>query len=222
MTVSPIPTVGVVTATDLNTDPNVFPKLAGRGFMLSKAPEFSTGIRSAVSKREIRTAWMSAPRWWFKVRHEFLRTLEANPDVGKLLAFFMSRAGRFGFFFFFDETDHSAVDESIGTGTGSATVFQISRTVGKGTPYEYVEPVYALWKAPVVKVAGVTKTYLVDYTVGPWGKLTFAVAPSNGAAVTWTGDFLFVCRFDDDRMDVQQLVSDLWSQDGFEFVSLKP
>jgi uncharacterized protein (TIGR02217 family) len=222
MAVSPVPLVGVVEAADLATHPDVFPMLPGRGFLMTKAPEFSTGLRKATSGREVRTAWMSAPRWWFKVRHEFLRNLAAKPEVGAMLAFFMSRLGRFGFFFYFDETDHTAEDQVFGVGDGGRRTFQMVRTVGAGTPYSYIEPVYALWKRPVVKVGGVVKVYGADYVIEPWGRLVFSAAPASGAALTWTGDFLFVCRFDDDRLDLAQLSVDLWSQDGFEFVSLKP
>lgn len=222
MSIAPDPTVGIVTAADLNTDGSVFPILKGRDFTQGKTPSWTTGVRESANGRLIRASWMSSPIWEFSIRHNVLRDTAALPEVQSILAFFNNRQGRYGFFFYLDPDDYTATDQAIGTGTGSQTVFQFKRAVGPGTPYAYVEPVFALWENPVVKVAGVTKALGSDYTVSPWGVLTFAVAPTLGQAVTWTGKFLFVCSFLDDKLTVTQLVNLLWSQDGLEFRSLKP
>jgi uncharacterized protein (TIGR02217 family) len=218
----PYPTVGLVTGADLSLNADVFPDLPGRDFIQTKAPIFATGVKTSASGRETRDAKFSAPRWAFKVRHNFLRDLAAKPEVQKLLAFFMSRQGKFGFFFYLDEDDYQVAEYQFGTGDGTTKTFQLSRPIAPGTPYSYVEPVYAVWETPTVKKAGVAQTYTTHYTIGAGGKITFVTAPTAGQALTWAGKFLYVCRFDVDRLDIEQIVKTLWSQDGLPFISIKP
>jgi hypothetical protein len=48
----------------------------------------------------------------------------------------------------------------------------------------------------VVKVNGVTKTIVSDYTISATGLITFGSAPANGHAITVTGEFDVPVRFD--------------------------
>lgn len=220
--IAPYPTRGIVAAAtkaELYTDPDVFPHLPGRDFVASKGPSWSTGVKRAASGREVRSAAWSTPIWEFKLKHPVLRDLADKPEVGKLLSFFNSRMGRFGFFYYLDEDDNSAPLATFATGDGVTTQFQLSRRLGADTPYVSVEPVYALWGTPTVAVNG---TPTGAFTVDPWGQLKFTTAPADGAAIAWAGQFLYVCRFDQDKLTVEQIVKALWSQDGMTFCSLKP
>ena len=223
MSVAPYPTRGVVTAAtqgDLYTDPDVFPHLPGRDFVSSKGPAWMTGVKRAASGREVRDAAWSAPIWEFKLKHPVLRDLTAKPELQKLLAFFNSRMGRFGFFFYLDEDDYQVTAPTVfGTGDGETDTFQLVRKVAPDTPYASIEPVYALWNAPVITING---TPTVAFTVNPWGQVDFTSPPADGAALAWTGRFLYVCRFDQDKLSVEQIVKALWSQDGMTFCSQKP
>lgn len=225
MTIGPSPTQGFVTAVglaELYDDPNVLPLMPGQDFMVSKAPTFNTGVRQSASGREIRAAYWSASLWNFKIRFNFLREYiedsEGSGEFATLLGFFSSRLGKFGFFYYLDPTDYQAVNETVAQADGVSTNFQLTRTVGGGTPYGFIEPVYGLWNAPVVEVNGV----VTACTANPWGQIVFAAAPAAGALITWSGSFLFVCRFDTDTLDAAQVFSQLWSVDGLPFVSLRP
>lgn len=214
----PYPTRGVVTATDLSTDADVLPVLPGQDFLLSRDPNWSSGVHKTASGRSIRTSFMSSPTYTLKVRHNLLRNRPSLPELAKLVAFFNSRRGRYGAFFALDPEDSAALDEPMGIGDGVTTVFQAQRTVNKGGTYATAEPVYAFWLAPVFKVAGT----ITAATVTPWGVVTFGSAPAVDHAVTWSGSWLWVCAFTQDRLSVAQMVSLLWSQDGLEFESLRP
>lgn len=216
--VLPYPSVGVVTETDLSTSPEVMPELPGQDFMVSKDIEWSTGRRMAGNGRTIRNANFSSPTYHFSIRHNVLRDRPALPELAKLIGFFNSRHGGYGTFFYKDPSAYQVTDEPFGTGDGTTTVFQAQRTVGRGTTYPSIEPVYAFWETPVVKVSGGA----VSVTIDPWGVITFLTPPANAAALTWTGKFLHVCAFDDDTLSVSQIVSDLWSQEGFKFTSQRP
>jgi uncharacterized protein (TIGR02217 family) len=217
MTLSPFPTRGVVTAADLTAlyaDVDVFPYLPGREFVASKAPKWSTGVKTAATGRTIKVGYYSAPTYNFKLKHEFLRNLASKPEVATLLGFFNGRKGRYGFFFYLDAEDYQATDQAFAQGDGVTKTFQMVRTYGGS-----IEPVQAFWNTPVIKIAGVTTA---AFTISPWGVITFTAAPASGAALTWTGSFLWVCGFDDDQLDIGQIVKELWSQDGLPFSSLKP
>ncbi len=59
----------------------------------------------------------------------------------------------------------------------------------------YVRDITLLATAPVIKVAGVTKTVVTDYNIAN-GIVTFTSAPASMAALTWTGEFDVPVRFD--------------------------
>jgi hypothetical protein len=103
------------------------------------------------------------------------------------------------------------------------TTFQLTGTISKGTPYASIEPVYALWNSPsALTVGGVAMAAGTDYSIAPWGVVTFTAAPANGAPIVWSGTFLFVCRFDADTLDFVQEMGPFWSQQGMTFVSIFP
>jgi len=79
----------------------------------------------------------------------------------------------------------SAAGETIATGDGVTTTFQLTRTVAKGTPYAAIEPVYAFWNNPSsLTVGGVAKATPADYSIAPWGVVTFTAAPVNGSGLS--------------------------------------
>lgn len=64
-------------------------------------------------------------------------------------------------------------------------------------------------------------TVAAGFTVGPYGVINFATAPTSGA-VTWSGQFLFLCRFAQDNLDTEQMMLNLWAQKGLSFTSFHP
>lgn len=219
--VLPYPDVGIVTAASLATDDDVFPILPGRDFIVSKTPTWSTTRHRSVSGRTVRVSNFSAPLWRFSIRHNVLRQRIALPELATLLSFFNTRQGQYGFFFFLDPTDYTVTNQGTGTGDGTTTTFQLIRTLNLGGVHSAVEPVYALWEQPVVKINGTTIS-TAAYVVNSWGQLVFTTAPILGGVITWSGKFLHVCHFLDDEMSMEQLTSDLWSSDGLEIESDKP
>ncbi len=205
-------------------DPDVFPTLAGQNFIASKSAKFPpTIIKTAASGREVRVQIASQPTWDFKLTYDFLTN---NPptasDLQTLQAFFLSRNGQAQPFFFYDPFDNAVTSQTIGTGNGSTTALQLCRSVNAGANNAFFENIYAVLGTPVVKVNGVTKTLGTDYTIGAYGVITFTTAPASGAAITWSGQFLFLCRFAQDNLDAEQMVQTLWAQKGLAFQSFHP
>lgn len=225
------PDRGVVTTNPLYSDSEVFPLLPGEEFVASKSPTFSTGVKRAASGREVREAYFSNALYEFKITHEFLRNLTGWEELESLIAFFNSRQGKYGFFYYYDPEDPQVSGVGLAVGDSSTRTFQLLRTRGYGGSYATTEPVYAVWN-PQGGVAGVNPLTVTvggvvqdpsTYSVAPWGLLTFNTAPTAGQTVAWSGCPLYVCRFDQDDLELVQLASLLWSQSkGLTFVSLKP
>ena len=214
------PSRWLLTASDLSTDPDVFPVLPGQEFVAKKSPQWSTGIKRAASGREIRIPYWSFPLWSFQVKYEFLRQRPPSKDeLGQLWAFFNSRQGKAGFFYYLDPNDNQVSNQVVGVGDGLRIGFQLNRTVGANSPSPFVEPVAVIWTQPTVTVGGAATT---AFTIGPYGAIQFSTAPAAGAQIVWSGQFLFLCRFDEDQLDASQMFKDLWSQGGLNFVSIKP
>src|SRR5690606_4166115 len=135
--------------------------------------------------------------------------VKSRADMQAVLAFFEERRGRLHGFLWRDGLDHSsggavpvATDQVIGTGDGTRTTFQLTKTYGAAfDPYlrEITKPVSG---SVLIAVDGVARTsgFTVDTTTGIVG---FDEAPEEGAVVT--AGFLFdvPVRFDTDRLDVE-------------------
>ena len=212
-----LPSRWLISAANLSDDPDTFPLLAGQSFLTRKAPTFNTAIATATSGRERRRQVWSYPRWKFAVAYEFIRDYPGAPEIAKLRAFFNAHGGRYQQFFYNDPSDNSVTGQSIGTGDGVTTTFQLTRSITIGN-ISYTEPVRGVSGTPTIAVNGAATT---AYTIGAYGSITFTTAPPLGQAITWTGTFLFVCRFDQDELDAAQMVQQLWSQSGLSFISVK-
>jgi uncharacterized protein (TIGR02217 family) len=168
-------------------------------------PERATDIVTLRSGREERNSrWAQSRR-----RYNAGYGVKSRADMQAVLAFFEERRGRFHSFLWRDALDHSsgtetptALDQTIGTGDGATTAFQLSKTYGAAFD-PYVRPITKPVDGSVkVAVNGVELTS--GFTVNALtGVVTFAVAPADEAAVT--AGFLFdvPVRFDIDRLDIE-------------------
>jgi uncharacterized protein (TIGR02217 family) len=201
---------------DLSGAPNVFPYLIGQKFLVEKALIRNTLVSSAASGRERRISLWTAPRWLFKIEYDVLRTYTRPDELATLYAFFNAQAGELNQWLYWDRTDNQAVNQSIGGGNGSTTTFQLQRFINNNP--NAAEPIYAVAGTPTVYVNGGS----VSYTLGSNGLVTLASAPPSGAAVTWSGYFYFVCRFDVDEMGPEQNFLGIWALKDLSWRSVKP
>lgn len=196
---------------------SVFPTLNGLSIEATRTPLWNTMKQATPSGREFRGVFQIYPRYKYTLVFNYLRDIVSQQDFRTLLGFFNSMKGGFDTFLFTDPDDSTVTNQSIGTGTGSQTAFQLVRTLGN-----FTEPIYDVNGAQTIKVAGVTKTAGVDYTIGSTGIVSFTSAPANGAAITWTGQFYWRCTFDDDTMDFDKFMNLLWSVKKVTLKTVKP
>lgn len=135
-------------------------------------------------------------------------------DLHDVIAFFEERRGRLHAFRWRDPMDWkscppnshtSALDQAIGTGTGSLATFQLQKTYGNA---------YAPWTRKITKpvagsvkvsVAGSEKTPVTHFIVDPTtGLVTFLPGhvPANGASVAAGFEFDVPARFDTDKLEI--------------------
>lgn len=115
----------------------------------------------------------------------------------ELEAFFRARGGMAQGFLFRDRRDYQAVGSVIGTGTGTATIFQLAKTYTSG-PETYSRIIKKPKPGGLIYLNGVKQVtgYSVSIVQGvpPWtplatGVLTFTSPPGNGVVIT--ADFEF-------------------------------
>lgn len=194
----------------------VFPTFPGLTFPIKRIPLWSTIRQESIGGQTPRFALWSYPRYRYELTFEVLRRYGAYAELDSILSFYHSLAGAAGVFQYTDGTDNAATAQAFGTGDGTATAFQLVRSFGG-----FTEPVFAPAGAPSIFKAGVLQTLTTHYGIGSTGLVTFASAPANGVALTWTGAFNWFCQFDDDELGLRQDFADRWAIETLRFTTIK-
>jgi uncharacterized protein (TIGR02217 family) len=171
------------------------PKVA---YGASGGAEFNTSITTTFSGFEQRNVnWQKARGRW-----DVSTGIKTKIDMDILQAFFRARFGKAYGFRFKDWSDYQAVGQTLGTGNGTQTAFQLTKAYTSGA-YSYSRDI----KKPVT---GTVKIYLnavlqvsgfsVDLTTGI---VTFSSAPGAGVIVSADFDFDVPVRFDTDTLAVR-------------------
>lgn len=186
----------------------LFPLLSGQTWPRIRTSRFSTIVKRAQGRRYA-LSQQTYPTHLIRISYSFLRLA----DLAALRGFFLARRGRADDFLFDDRDDRQVTDQPFGVGDGVTTVFQLLRTA-EG----FAEPVYAINGAPVVKVAGTTTSVTTDGL----GRVTFAAAPANGAALTWSGLYRWRVAFTRDEAEIEEFMRQLYVQKTVEFETFHP
>ena len=181
-----------------------FPDNISRG--ARGGPERRTQIVELASGTEERNAsWANSRR-----RYDVAYGIRRADDLAAVVAFFEARNGRLHGFRFKDWADFKSclpsqtsgpTDQPIGTGNGSATLFQLTKRYASGAQS---------WTRAITKPVAGTVTVALNGTPQPssWsvstatGLITFTTAPALGVAITAGFEFDVPVRFDTDMLDV--------------------
>jgi uncharacterized protein (TIGR02217 family) len=184
----------------------------GSGF----GPSFRNVIQEAIAGNEQRFATWAKCRGVGDLSYALLNSTDPLGDFRAILAMYRAHFGSLYPWRFRDWSDYTATDEPFGTGDGSETEFQLSKTYDPSlilldTPGSlfYVRDITLLASTPVIKVEGVTQTVTTDYTISSSGLVTFTSAPANDDVMTWSGEFDVPVRFDTDQLPVVMNENDL-------------
>jgi uncharacterized protein (TIGR02217 family) len=162
---------------------NIFPTFSGRGWNIKKRPITSTLIGKADSGAEYRTSRYQYPLYDFDIEIPYL----SQSDYSNLIGFFNQQGGPFLPFYFTHDNDSSVTAQGFGTGNGTTTQFQLSKSNG------------SYWNEPIAGVNGTPSIYVngsvtTPSSISPSGLVTFSSPPASGAALTWTGSYYYLVR----------------------------
>ncbi|MGD9613844.1 MAG: DUF2460 domain-containing protein [Alphaproteobacteria bacterium] len=189
----------------------VFPTLPGLAWPVTRTIVQATRTQHSISRRETKLLDQLYPIWEWTLAIEFLRDL--NAEMRLLAGFYLARHGSFEPFLFADPTDFITGNETLGTGNGVKTTFQLVRSFG-----EYVEPITAPNVVTIKQDGVVTSAGLYSVNAGT-GVVTFSSAPANGVIVTADFTYYFRCRFVDDTIDFENFMHQLWEAKQVKFRS---
>ena len=181
-----------------------FPTLPGLAWPVKRTTIWSSLRQRAVSGRETRLQLWSYPQYRYEIPISVLRAGEIG-EYEALAGFINSVGGSSQAWRFHDQNDGAVVDQLFGVGDGATFRFQLTRTA-----FGFSEPVFAP-SSVAIKSSGLARIDGVDYTISETGLVTFAAAPPLGAQLTWTGSFDWLCRFDDDEIELTNFLHQLWS-----------
>jgi uncharacterized protein (TIGR02217 family) len=175
-----------------------------------------------VSGRELRVVDQPNPIWSWTLTYSMLRDerdtrATSGPGVGydelrTLMGFFLQQQGAFQPFLFNDPTDDTVSAQAIGTGNGSATVFQLVRSMGVALPGGgFAEPITAPNTVSAIYFDGIVQS-ASGYSIDPaTGLVTFTVPPPAGQVLTADFTYYFRVRFADDTADFENFLYQLWA-----------
>jgi uncharacterized protein (TIGR02217 family) len=189
----------------------IFPSLPGARWGRPWRPMFRTLVQESVSGNESRTTMQSYPIYSFELAYDVLRAEAGLEELQKIMGFFLYHRAAWDSWLFDNPDDNTtAVEQTLGTGNGVQTQYQLVRSIGYA-PWLTIEPVQNVNVLGTVKVAGVAKTEGTHFTRSATGLLTFGTAPTAGQAVTWVpGSWYYRCRFMEDELGTEKFAKDLF------------
>ena len=222
----------------------VLPDLPGRSVSLTKTPAWSTTVKRCASGRERRAERWAYPQWTFRLAFEVVRDrpFAATPsqpitdwqgdaitdgaggdildgsgvpqdELQQLWELFNLAEGQSGAWLFLDPTDSQVTDGPVGVGDGVSAIVQLQRALR-----DWTEPVLA----PFDVVLFDNGAPAGAFSLGPDGQVVFASPPAAGHALTWSGGFYYLCRFQEDALSLDQIVGQLWAGKTLSFVTVRP
>ena len=185
----------------------VFPSFQGWSWKKTITPVWNTQTYESESGRETRIQKWKYPRYKISLTYNFLTDNTSKwqldkGDIERLQGFFNAVGGSFDDFLYFDDTENSVENQTFGLGNGQQTVFQLVRN----HPY-WAEPVNGIVEIPQIFIDGVLTT---EVSVDPYGVVTFDSPPPADSVLTWTGNYYFRVRFDNDEIELTRTWDGLW------------
>jgi hypothetical protein len=206
-----------------------FPNLvlpASVGWNFAKRSKFSTTLQTPQSMRHPSSATLqTSVIYELEIAYAFLKNkgLTYTDDVAYLQAFYEACRGGYGWFTFDPSTLNldtmSVVQDTtklrngfFGIGDGITTSFPLWRSSsvfggGNVTQLELIQNVTLLGgiysNGTLVAGSGYTQSNFP-------AQVTFNTAPAANAVLAWAGNYSYLCRFEEDVLDLEEFMYQLW------------
>ena len=171
-------------------------------------PLFLTTVLVAASGDEQRIAQWDQCRGEWDIGYG----ISSKELLDRVNAFHRAAMGKFHSWKFKDWSDFEAspagTPHQFGTGDGSTTTFQLTKTYSMLDDSNAVVESYVrnirlpIASSLTIKVNDVTTT---AYTLLSGGLIQFDAAPGNTLSLKWLGEFDCVCRFDLDKLNLSMM-----------------
>ena len=186
----------------------IFPTLCGVSYPIKKTPHFNTIVQESVSGVKKFLQCYSYPYYEIGLSFSYLGDEnDRMDDIHRLMAFYNKLGGAGQDFLYADPLfeDNSVEKLAFGVGDGSHTSFRLTRSYG-----DYTEPVFGINSAPIIYVDDKALPGKYSWTWDKTGLITFAVPPTAGAVLKWTGKWFYRCHFQNDEAEFRQIFYGGW------------
>lgn len=202
----------------------VLPK--GLGWHFAQRSKFATIVQRPQSMRHPAVATLQqSVVYELEVTFNYLKNKGVTfaDDASYLQSFYEANRGGYGWFTL-DPSQFNLLPMSVtqdftqtrsgfsGQGDGTTTTFPLWRATsvlggGNVTLVEMIQNVtglYGVYLNGVLQSSG-------NYTLNNFpASLTFLSAPGSGVNVAWAGTYSYLCKFDEDLLDMNEFMYQLW------------
>jgi hypothetical protein len=205
----------------------IYPTLPGLTYEVIRAPVFKTRRQQALSGKETAISDMVYPRTRFTLIYSLLRDTGAAggfigpSEIETLVGFFQQMRGSWDTWLFQDPDFNSVAAQPFGTGDGSTVLFPVTANYAQ-SGFSVPELIQDFNGQPQFFLAGVPT---FAFTLGPTtsinaGYVQFSTPPPPGTPLTWSGNFYYRCRFDEDTYEFIKFMQYLWELKKISFTSV--
>jgi len=206
--------------------PLTYPELPGLTFPVgweTDWPNLETQIAADLSEFDLGIG--DTPLHTFTLTYEYLDDRFGADHQRLLRGFFGAMRGNLIRFNFKHREDHQVRGQLVGTTDGTTRIYTLPRTYGVGEA-SFTEPVgYVDMTMPfVLYLDGVWQdpsTYTIDTTVPAEQQIIFAGTPTAGQDITADFDFLYYCKFQDKKMNLDKFMEAIWAGDSIKIRSCR-
>ena len=182
--------------------------MEGKGYLRSRVE------RRGKSARRMHMRW---PLYEIELTYDFLRSDAVNQELQQIMGFFEAMQGQTQPFWLQPPGLSALQNQLVGVGDGVTTSFPMQRTTGG-----FTEPLAGVAGLAAVRVAG------APLPSGGWTLsagfepvLTLSAPPASGAQIAVDGIALWLCRFADDTLDLEQFAYQLFELKSLKLVTVK-
>jgi hypothetical protein len=196
---------------------SAFPSLPTLGWSVRVSPRFLTGSALHVSGREVRVAKMPVPLWDIELNYDLLRMTSPNLELQAIVGFFEQCAGEETSFYFEPVSLSPVRAQALGVGDGTTTTFAFVVSIsGYTLSPAGVGTVSAVYLGGVAQSGGFTVS-----TTPLAPSVSFTTAPGSGVTVAADFDWYFLCRFEDDAIDAEEFMAELYALQSLQLKTVR-
>jgi hypothetical protein len=184
-----------------------FPTLATLGWSTQIRPRFATAVADHASGRATRRPGQGEPLYEIELNYPLLRADAAFGEMQAIAGFFAAVGGAANPFWLAPPGLAAVIGQPLGDGDGTTRRFALVQTIGGA-----IESVAGTSGVAAVYVDGAPLPASAWSLIGGYAPaIALADAPAAGALVSADFGALWLCRFADDALDLEEFMAMLFA-----------